>query len=380
MTKWIYLVLLCFALVTFHAPLLADDCDRSKYDDYAQLLEGFGNSICLDPENNNTALGLSVKDTLSGSLQDRDAAIKALQEIKSHVTEAHIETISTQAGNARLLTSAIASLEASMAERSKIPEDNLRRDWFLNDVNVMPEKLDGIDVFSALESGDCGLLESGKCDTQYNDAEDIVRSIKLVNSAIDTYTKNYRMETTRDREIRHTKWDSYYDDLTFQYPWELLANSWWIGYLDDRAEVDGNKVGFMPMPESKITVFHPDVNPVYHEDSDSEYDIALTVETLGYESFKFHNSTGKIKSSWGISHMAAYLPQEDRDKSDWNYGWMFKYNQYSLGIIDDDDERALVFNINLSQRLFEVKKKSRNYRDDLKFKLKTIEEKIESYQ
>ncbi len=43
-------------------------------------------------------------------------------------------------------------------------------------------------------------------------------------------------------------------------------------------------------------------------------------------------------------------------------------------------ERALVFNINLSQRLFEVKTKSRNYRDDLKFKLKTFEDLIESYQ
>ena len=380
MTYRTYPLLLCLALNFFHVPVFAEDCDKSKFESYAQMLEGLGNSPCLDPENNDTALGVSVRAALSGTLQDRNAALEALQEIKSHVIQAHVNTISTEENNARLLISAIGRLVTSLAEREKIPERDLARDWKLNDVNVMPIEFGGIDVFATLESDDCELVESGKCDTQYNAAEDIVRSMKLVNSAIDTYTKKYQLETTIDREIRHEKWDSYYEDLTFQYPWELLANSWWIAYLDDRVEVDGNKVGFMPMPESKISVLHPDVNPVYHEDSTDEYDIAFTVETLGFERFKFHNSTGKIKSSWGVSHMAAYLPQTDRAKSKWNNGWLFKYNEYSLGIIDDDGERALVFNINLSQRLFEVKTESRKYRDDLKFKLKTVEDSIESYQ
>ncbi len=342
MVKKIYPILLCFALNIFHGPVFAQDCDKANYqqESYAKMLEELGNFSCLDPEINNTALGALVKGLLTGSSKDRNAVIEALQEINSHVTQAHINTISTQADNARLLTSAIAKLETSMAERAKIPERDLKRDWGLNDVNEMPIAIEGIDVFATLETDGCELVGSGKCHVQYNAAEDIVRSIKLVNSAIDTYTKKYQEEISRDREIRHEKWDSYYEDLTFQYPWELLANSWWIGYLDDRVEVDGNKVGFMPMPESKVTVLHPDVNPIYHEDSNNEYDIAFTVETLGFEKFKFNNKTGKIKSSWGVSHMAAYLPQTDRPKSKWNSGWLFKYNEYSLGIIDDDGESA----------------------------------------
>jgi len=235
-----------------------------------------------------------------------------------------------------------------------------------------------MDLLTSLQQDECEQVGSGQCEQQYAAAEQMVKAIWLANAAINHYTRAYRMEVIADRDLRHKKWDSYFDDLTFQYPWEMGLNSLWLGWFDDRAVVDKNRVGFRSLPDDKLIFLHPDVNPLYHEDSTQEYDLTLTVESIGYERFKFDHQTGKVKSSWGISHMAAYLPQKDSAESDWNNGWMFKYNEYSLGLIDDDDERAVIFNIDLAQKLFDVKQEKRKYYDDIRFKLESLQQRVNS--
>lgn len=93
------------------------------------------------------------------------------------------------------------------------------------------------------------------------------------------------------------------------------------------------------------------------------------VEALSFERFDIDSTTGKVKTAWGIFYMVAYLPQADEANPDWNTGWLLNYNEYSIGLIDDGGERAIVFNINLAQKIFEVKKDKREYFDDIKFKL-----------
>ena len=92
---------------------------------------------------------------------------------------------------------------------------------------------------------------------------------------------------------------------------------------------------------------------------------------LGYEGFDY-NSTGKIKDSWGVSLLAAYLHRPDRAESSWTAGLLFKYDGYSLGVTDNRGEIGLVFNINLSQRIFNVKEESRRYYDAYNSKLEAI--------
>ena len=123
-------------------------------------------------------------------------------------------------------------------------------------------------------------------------------------------------------------------------------------------------------------LFHPEANLVYADGADDEYDVSLTVEIVGYERFGF-DSRGKVENPWGISLLAAYLPHPERGESGWTGGLLFKYDGYSLGVTDNHGEAGLVFNINLSQRIFDVKQDARQYYDDYEARLETIRQRFE---
>ncbi len=375
--KKIIVALLGLACLPGSFSVRADECLLETWAElefeYRDAFENQAKSTCFDVENNQSSIGVEVRRLLQASeLEPRVAALEAMDRVQDFLELSFASSDTPQVQNAGRLHQAIQSLKQSVIANPLVPETGIKDRWKFSDVNDLPDAISDLDFTDTLKPPECGLVSSGNCDQEYRRAIDIVQSIVLVNAALDKFTSDYRASLYADRRLRRIKWDSYYDDLTFQYPWELLVNNLVLDATDDRAEIDGNKVGFRPLPRSKLVVLHPEVSLAYVEDADTEYDVALTVELLGYEGFDFNDRSGKVEDSWGISLLGAYLPRTDRDESDWTAGLMLKYEGYSLGVTDNHGDLGIVLNINLSQRIFEVKQESRRYFDELGMQLDAI--------
>lgn len=379
-----YSIALLIGSVLSNSQVQAADCDQSDYsgESYQLMLEEFAAVDCFSIDKNNTVLGLLVKRQLNNNTQDnRVRAVATLQSILVFLDENLISTANSQSANASALRSATLGLKQQIADKPKTPAEGLKTQWKFDRFDRMPQALENIDLTNALTATKCAKVSDKLCIDEFNAAADLVSAIFLINSAMDKYTENYRAETLANRVLRRKKWDSYYDDLTFQYPWELMLNNFLLEKSDkNRVSVDGNKIGFRALPERKLVFLHPEANLVYLDNAEDDYDITLTVEALGYEAFEFDNNTGKIKNTWGISILAAYLDQGDKPESGWTAGLLFKYNGYSLGVTDNHGDAALVFNINLSQRIFDVKQESRQYYDEYQGKVQRFEILLEEGQ
>lgn len=372
--KPVYTVLLLLGSILFVNPLQAA-CDQTGFSDasYQEMLEEFAAGSCLHFDNNNTALGRRVKQQLNNNEQDdRVRAIAALSSIQEYLEDSLISTGGAQSVNAAALESAIEELKQGIAENPETPQKGLKARWKFKRFDRMPEALEHIELTQALTAEKCSRVSDQRCVDEYEMAADLVRVMFLANAAVDIYTQNYRAETLVDRVVRRTKWDSYYDDLTFQYPWELLANNFLLEkYDNNRGSVDGNKIGFRHLPKSKLVLLHPEANLVYADNAQDEYEVTLTFEAIGYEAFDF-DANGKVKNPWGVSLLAAYMDQADKAESGWTAGLLFKYNGYSLGFTDNHGDTGIVFNVNLSQRIFNVKKQSRRYYDEYQGKVQRL--------
>lgn len=380
--RWKNTVFVLFALLggfQFSLPAQANECLLATWSefDYRTAFESTVSSPCYHVENNNSTLGGKVNILLAASEPDaRSRALLAMDTVQVFLVNTFDGRDIPQSENAAALHTAIQSLKQSLMANPNTPEPGIKAKWKLGQISMLPEALEHLNFDTTLRAPECDIVGSGNCDTEFELATDVVKSIFLINAALDKYTEDYRAEVYADRKIRRTKWDSYYDDLTFQYPWELWANNLILEATDHRAKIDGNKVGFRILPRSKLVALHPEVNLVYADGAEDEYDVTVTVEMLGYEGFDF-NRSGKIKNSWGVSLLAAYLPRADRVGSSWTAGLLFKYAGYSLGVTDNHGETGIVFNVNLSQRIFDVKENSRRYYDEYKGQLDAIRQSFE---
>jgi hypothetical protein len=359
----LFILLLMFS----NGNLLAQECDQSKYsaENYDLMLIEFAVATCLDFKSNNTPLGNIVKRQLNdSSLSAATRASRALNSIQNFLTATYSDPTTDQFNNARIIETSVNKLNTIITDNPDAPVGPLRTEWQLDSLDPMPDALKTVKLLDPLDASNCGLVGDKTCAIEFEQAADMVRIIHLVNAAIDTYSGEYRADALVDRKMRRASWDSYYDDLTFQYPWELWANSWLLETFDNREGEDGNKLGFRNLPGSKLILLHPEATLVYAENANDEYDISLSVEALGYEAFKF-GGAGKVKDWWGISLLAAYMPEPNTVKSGWTAGLLFKYSGYSLGVTDNHGDTGIIFNINLAQKIFDVKQEARQYYDEL---------------
>lgn len=378
--KWNKLGFIIFILVGglhLSPAVQANKCEVETYTDfdYGTAIEKM-KTPCFELDKNSTALGLEVKDILNASTgDDRSRALLTLTAVQKHLVVTHIDRATSQTKNAEALHEAIRILKQRIGQNPEKPEPGLKDDWKLGKLDRLPDALENLNFEGAPFSTECD-ISTGNCNKEFAFAADIVGSIFLANAAIDKYSTDFRAEVLHVRKRRRTSWDSYYDDLTFQYPWELWANSLLLEATDNRTVIDNNKIGFRELPQSKLVILHPEVNLVYADDADDEFEVTVTVEMLGYEAFDFDGS-GKVKNSWGISLLAAYLDRTDRVESGWTGGLLFKYDGYSLGVTDNHGDTGIVFNFNLSQRLFEVEQESRRYYDEYKGNIETFKQSLE---
>lgn len=358
---------LLLSALTFSALGRAGECDLQDYAelDYQTTLTIMAASSCFSAESRQTALATAVREILDNNVMEETArALKALNLIQAYLDKEYPAPGSEQYPNAKALRDAIAGLKTSLLA-SENPESGLKARWKTSDIMRPPEALERLDFSTALTAERCARVSEGKCDREFEALANLVRLIYLANAAIDTYSMSYRDTAMADRKLRRVKWDSYYDDLTFQYFWELWANGLLLDITDNREVIDGNRVGFRSLPRKKLVLLHPDANLVYARNTAKEYDIGVTVEALGVEFFDF-DADGRVKNPWGVSVLVAYMNEPDNTGYGWSAGLMFKYNGYSIGVTDNHGEVGVVFNINLAQRIFDIKQDKRRYYDSFR--------------
>ncbi len=376
-------ILLALLMLSFSAQ--ADECSLGGYGDfdYRTALEVMTSSTCFQLENNRSPLGGEVRRVLAAADQDAlsqaEQAALALEAILASLGDAAVSDNAVMSANAQALQAAISALQQSIIANPATPPAGIKADWQLSSLAAIPAALDALDMSSVLTAAECEQVSSGNCDSEFAMAADMVRSIYLANAELDKYTEVYRGNVFEDRRLRRAKWDSYYDDLTFQYPWELWANSLILERTDKRRKSDGNRLGFRSLPRSKLVLLHPEANLVYADEAENEYDISLSMELVGFERFGFDRQ-GKVNNPWGLSLLAAYLPHPERNEFGWSGGLLVKYDGYSLGVTDNHGETGIVFNINLSQRIFSVKQEARRYYDEYETRLEQIRQSFEDLE
>jgi hypothetical protein len=367
------LFLLLAAGLLLPTAVKANTCQLQTWSDfdYRLAFEEMLGAGCFHADVNDSELANSIAQLLN---QERTKSgsnlISALNAIQT-VLDNSLSANSEQWGNSLALKAAIENLKADIKLSPDNPPAGIMIRWKLGKLDLLPEALDDLDFENSLVSESCDEVRIRQCDVEFAHAIIIVESINLVTAVITRYTSEFRNNVLIDRKVRGASWDSYYQDLAFQYPWEMVVNNWVLDYYDDRAAKDGNLNGFLPLPNSKIIFLHPDVNLIYADNAADEYDLTVTVEAIGFERFKF-NKRGKVKDSWGLSLLAAYFPRTDRPESSWTAGLMFRYDGYSIGVTDNHGDTGIVFNIDLSQRLFEVSENSRRDIDEFRSRVSEI--------
>lgn len=339
-------------------------------------------AVCNVPVNTDTALLVTFSRNMDGCLmfdKKQHPLTKQIHQLFSqkgmtnqglalqalNVVEVELQNRFSGEDQGSQLRERIKGLRMALT-RSTTPGTNLKADWQWVQRDRSVSGIEFLDFDSLLSEERCptGQAWSLACKTAFKDASLLGVSIHIANAAIDRFSQAFRELVEDDRRLRMNKWDSYYDDLTFQYPWEMYLNNTVIDAADTRSTLNGNKQGFRPLPTSKVVILHPEIGLVYDNQVNNKIEEVLNVEVIGFEKFSFNNVSGRVQKPWGISVIASYL-QDKKGESGWRAGLLMKYKGYSFGISDNNSEAAFMLNLNLSKLLFRVEDDARKYKNEL---------------
>lgn len=218
-----------------------------------------------------------------------------------------------------------------------------------------------ITLFAGFIDTACPALPPGPdCQQVYTAAQDILRHVRLVERSLTYYSRPIIDAHYADARRRDRQWDAYFDEALFQYPWELVLNGIWLKKHDPRKEdAHGNKLGFLPLPESQWIVLHPNVGMEYvgAAPDGQQFKPVVYIEMFGYNRWRWGDA-GEMKDGLGWSVLASYA---DRAATkDIRYGLMLHYrNRFDLGITYSDKDTGVILSIDLAQAVGRVSDKAR---------------------
>jgi|GEM_PF-2451176 len=184
-----------------------------------------------------------------------------------------------------------------------------------------------------------------RCRTAVDLAAKLMRSALGTFQAISAHARptiegNAEFLSKRDKE-----WNSYFNDISVQYPWELGFNGWWFQKKTPAEE----RRGFPRAPARKFIALHPAVGFEYAEGIDGKRTTqgAVVLEVFGYE--RWHWKDGKAAGRVGASLAISFTDVVGADSV--GYGMMFHtpYRNMSMGAVwrDGDSGESVNFIFNL---------------------------------
>jgi hypothetical protein len=216
-------------------------------------------------------------------------------------------------------------------------------------------RVSGVSVRSYL-TGEC---KEGAASARCRSAVEIAAKIERSSEAMFQTIVAHRMPiieanavflTTRDKE-----WDSYFNEVSVQYPWELALNGWRFQKDISREE----RAGFPRAPEQKLIALHPSPAFEYAEAIGGEHSTqaAVVVELLGYERWRWRE--GKAANRVGVSLAASFTDVPGADAVGYGIVLHTPFRNVSIGAVwrdgDDGDSINLIFNVNLAALIQQYK-------------------------
>lgn len=211
------------------------------------------------------------------------------------------------------------------------------------------------DNLSTFLQGQCPALASDKCKTAVLVVAKIIRSGEAM-AQLSTHYKlpiigqNKKFLSSRDKE-----WDTYFNGISVQYPWELGINS----YIYTRNKTDEQLSKLPAPPNSKLIIMHPSIGYERINTPEKEGSLVGTVlvELIGYERWDWN--LGEAKNRWGGSLVVSFADIKGMDSA--GYGFMIHtpIKNTSIGIIRRDgvygEETGVFVNFDISRLLVQYK-------------------------
>jgi hypothetical protein len=196
---------------------------------------------------------------------------------------------------------------------------------------------------------------SAPCRSAVEIAAKILRSTEAMFQAIVAHRMpiieaNAAFLSTRDKE-----WNSYFNEVSVQYPWELALNSARFQKNTPKTE----REGFPRAPEHKLIALHPVAGFEYAEvtGGDHSTQAAVVVELVGYERWRWRD--GKAVNRVGMSLAASFTDLPGADVVGYGVVFHTPVRNISIGAVwrdgDHGDSINLIFNVNLAALIQQYK-------------------------
>lgn len=191
-------------------------------------------------------------------------------------------------------------------------------------------------------------LISQKCGTRYKQISPLIDHVLVMHDVVDAYLSDVRDRMASDTSRNNKKWQSYFDDLQFQYPWELIVN-----YNVDRKfrghqpkDEYNNPIGLRQPPGGRLILLHPDVGLSYFDDEPGgeRYRASFMLQWVGYQ-WAGYGDDGRVKRPFGFSVISTY--SDTVNVKGTGLGLMLHYGQYGLAFTDNDGDLGITINFSL---------------------------------
>ena len=191
-------------------------------------------------------------------------------------------------------------------------------------------------------------LNSQKCGTRYKQIGPLIDHILVMHDVVDAYLSDVRDRLASDTSRNNKKWQSYFDDLQFQYPLELIANYYFDRKFRGHQPKDeyNNPIGLRQPPGGRWILLHPDVGLSYFDDEPGgeRYRASFMLQWVGYQ-WAGYGDDGRVKWPFGFSVVSTY--SDTIDVKGTGLGLMLLYGQYGLALTDNHGDLGITINFSL---------------------------------
>jgi hypothetical protein len=217
-------------------------------------------------------------------------------------------------------------------------------------------RISNIDLLALLTNECAAGAQSPQCIAAVDFSAKVIRTGESMHQLTDAYSQpiieaDNRFLTERDKE-----WNSYLNDVSVQYPWELWLN----GYLFQKATPAAQRSQFPLAPTSKWVFLHP--SPAFERvegpTGGHSTQAAVVAEIAGYEMWRWSGS-GAASNRWGASVITSFV--DARGSSAVGYGLLLKtpFKNASVGVVFRNGDRGrqvnLAINVDLAKLIQKYK-------------------------
>jgi len=196
---------------------------------------------------------------------------------------------------------------------------------------------------------------SPQCIAAVEFAAKTMRTSEAMRQVVDMYSQPIIEANAQFLTVRDKEWNSYMNDVSVQYPWELWAN----GLIFQKVTPLEERAKFPRAPSSKWVFLHPSpgFERVEGPTGGHSTQASVLIEFVGYEKWRW--SGGAASNRWGASLVTSFVDATGSHSV--GYGVLLKtpFKNASVGAIwrkgDRGQQVNLMINVDLAKLIEQYK-------------------------